>query len=472
MKKLLCAFWTGLLASTLSQAQGLAPPIEQWARQTAVTPAQLSVFVQEIGSARPVVSFNAEAPQNPASLMKLVTTFAALEVLGPAATWKTTLASAASQNRDVLEGDLYIRGGGDPKLRLKDLWSLLRQLRLLGIREIRGDILLDRSLFALPESDPGKFDGEALRPYNVAPDALMINFKSVAFQFRLDETGNWKVSADPRPLGLSVQANIRATDNGCGDWKAALTSQFNLDAKPPRAVFGGSIPKSCGDQDLYRALFSNQQYAAGTVRQVWEDSGGKLTGMVKEGVMPPNARVLAEQESEALAEIVRDINKRSNNLMARTLYLNLGLSVPNAGPFATLERSRVAMQQWMTGRGLNFPELVIENGSGLSREERIAPANLGRMLVAAFASPVMPEYLASLPLVATDGTMKKRLKATAVAGYAHIKTGTLTGVRAIGGYVLTASGRRYAVVSIVNGDTAANAQSLQDQLLSWLFDNG
>jgi len=172
-------------------------------------------------------------------------------------------------------------------------------------------------------------------------------------------------------------------------------------------------------------------------------------------------------ESPALAQVVRDMNKFSNNVMARQLFLTLGAE--GAGEPATPEKADRVIREWLAGKGLSVPELILENGSGLSRSERISARNLGLLLLSSFRSPVMPELIASLPLAAVDGTMKKRLSDADVAGQAHIKTGSLTGVRSIAGYVLDAQGRRLVVVSMVNHPNAGNAQAAQDALLAWIY---
>ncbi len=469
------------------------PPVGEWTAAAKLGPAQASFFVQEVGTGSPWVEINARGAQNPASLMKLVTTYAALESLGPAATFRTTVWATGQRSSGGdgarLMGNLYIRGGGDPGLTIEDFWSLLRQVRLQGIREIRGDIVLDRSLYSLPDADPNAFDGEGQRAYNVGPDALLIGFKSVRFAFALDETQKqWLVTADPKPPRMRIDANVSATPGPCGEWRSQLTMNFEPDLNPPRASFGGRIPAACANTDLYRALFLPDRYLATVVRQIWEDSGGLLAGGVKAGELPADARFLAERASRPVAELIRDINKRSNNVMARMLMLNLAAyapkppgtaaDAPTAAPVPKpqqavgLAEARMALTSALASRGLSFPELVIDNGSGLSRQERISAANLGRVLLAAWASPHMPEYMSSLPVVGVDGTMRRRLQGSAVTGYAHIKTGTLRDSRGIAGYVVGASGRRYAVVSIINGDGAASAQSVHDQFLAWVRDRG
>jgi D-alanyl-D-alanine carboxypeptidase/D-alanyl-D-alanine-endopeptidase (penicillin-binding protein 4) len=178
---------------------------------------------------------------------------------------------------------------------------------------------------------------------------------------------------------------------------------------------------------------------AGVFRQFWNESGGTWNGSVRDGSVPSGARLIHTHESAALAEIVRDTNKFSNNIMARHLFLALGADM--AGAPASVDKTGRVIRQWLAGKGLSFPELALENGSGLSRIERISAKSLGELLLAAYKSPVMPELMASLPLAAVDGTMKKRLSGAEVAGQAHIKTGTLSGVRAIAGYVLDAAVR-------------------------------
>jgi len=205
-------------------------------------------------------------------------------------------------------------------------------------------------------------------------------------------------------------------------------------------------------------------------RQLWRELGGTFSGEVIDGRVPDNASLIAEWSSPALPEIVRDINKYSNNVMARQVLLSLSPELP-ALPASTA-RGADAVKAWLAGKGIDAPELVIENGSGLSRSERISARTLGRMLVAAFHAPTMPEFIGSLPLVGLDGTMRKRLQAESIAGHAHIKTGSLEQVRSIAGYVLAASGRRYVVVCLINDRNAARGRAVQDALLQWVYQNG
>ena len=452
-------------------AQPLPAPVAQALSAAGIPDSAVGVFVQDVSGDRAVVSHGAERTLNPASTMKLVTTFAALELLGPAYTWSTDLYAGGPQQQDVLMGDLYLRGSGDPKLTVENVWLMLRNLRGRGYREIRGDIVFDRSYYSLAEIDPGRFDDQPTRPYNTPPDALLLNYKAVTLQFAPDpDNRTVRIYAEP-PLPLvQITNNVVLTDGPCPDWLSRLKIDAQGNGDTARLTIAGSYPRDCGERARSFSLLAHRTYAGALIRSLWGELGGTITGTSRDGDVPSGARLLYTTKSPHLSEIVRDINKFSNNVMARQLFLTLG--AVGAGAPATTEKSNRVVRQWLSGRGWTFPELVMENGSGLSRNERVSARNLGTLLIGAFRSATMPEFMASLPLVAADGTMRKRLSGAEIAGQAHIKTGSLSGVRSIAGYVLDAQGRRMAVVMIVNHANAANGQAAQDALLKWVHQRG
>jgi D-alanyl-D-alanine carboxypeptidase/D-alanyl-D-alanine-endopeptidase (penicillin-binding protein 4) len=427
----------------------------------------VAIVVQEIGAPAPLVTHRAEAPMNPASVMKLVTTFTALELLGPAFTWKTEAYVDGEIKGGVLHGNLTLKGYGDPKITLESYWLLVRELRQKGLREIRGDLVLDRSYFSAGGHDPARFDDQPLRAYNVGPDALLVNFKTIRFILAPDsDARRVTVRAEPPLPGLTLRNNLRLVNGECGDWKANAKAAFANGGDKAEATFAGSYALSCGEQSWYVSLMGHAGYAGALFRELWQEAGGAFSGTVRDGAVAPAARLYATQTSPQLAEVVRDINKFSNNVMARQLFLTLDAQV-NGAP-ASLERAASTIRDTLKKRGLDFPELVMENGSGLSRIERISAGHLTQLLQAAFASPLMPEFASSLALTAVDGTMKRRLLGTGAAGQAHIKTGTLDGVRALAGYVLDANGRRWSVVAMINHANAGNGGNALDALLQWL----
>ena len=458
-----------LCPAIASPADALPATVAAAMRAAGLPAASAALFVQEVGSPRPAMIFQSGVPMNPASTMKLVTTFAALELLGPTFTWKTEVYAAGTMQGGVLNGDLVLRGSGDPKITVENFWILVRGLRARGVREITGDLVLDRSAFEADGTDPGSFDNEPNRPYNVAPDSLLVNFKTFRFTFVPDaEAKSAQVLVEPRSRLLELAQSVKLGDGPCNDWRARLKAGFQANGKSARVAFAGTYPASCGEKTWNVALLPHAQYVHGVFRQLWEDAGGTLRGSVRDGAVPEGARLLYTHQSPSLAEVVRDINKFSNNVMARQLFLTLSAKVLMQP--ANSERSAQVVQSWLAQRRLAIPELVMENGSGLSRTERISAGSLGRLLLAGYASSVMPEFIASLPLVAYDGTMRRRLKYESIAGQAHIKSGSLADVRSLAGYVFDKNGRRFAVVFFVNHPHAGAAQGAMDALLRWVYE--
>jgi len=451
-------------------ADRLPAPVAGALKAAGIPQSTVAVVVQEADGASPRLTFNAGQPMNPASTMKLVTTFAALELLGPAYTWKTTAWSAAPLENGVLAGDLYLRGSADPKLTFEQFWLLLRQLRARGVREIGGDLVLDRSLIVPVEHDPAAFDEKPLRPYNVGPDALLLNFKAIRLTLVPDPAVKAvNLLVEPELSNLDVVNLMKLGNHGCPEgWRDNLHADLARYGNRWRLILTGTYPASCEEKTWRIGLLPHGEYVRGVFERLWGELGGTLKGGVRDGVVPEGARELASIESPTLAEMVRDINKFSNNVMARQLFLTLGAE-SGKRPVRN-EDADAAVRAWLDGRKLRFPELVLDNGSGLSRRERISAGSLARLLAAAWTSPVMPEFAASLPLVAVDGTMKKRLNGDGVAGRAHIKTGYLEGVRANAGYVLDKSGRQQIVVFIINHPNARDAQPALDALLAWVYE--
>jgi D-alanyl-D-alanine carboxypeptidase/D-alanyl-D-alanine-endopeptidase (penicillin-binding protein 4) len=463
----LLSCWT---AASFAQvpAPRLPAAVAQALQQAGIPAANVGIYVHDVASDRPLLAVGEDRPLNPASTIKLLTTFAALDLLGPAYGWNTELYANGPLQGDVLAGDLIMKGYGDPRLTLENFWLMLRALRARGVREIRGNLVLDRSHFAVEDRDAARFDGEPTRPYNTIPDALLVNFKAVRLTFAADnERRALTISPEPALPQIQILNNVVLDQEPCGDWLSRLKLTVTDDGQSARLLFSGNYSAACGEKVRNYSVLGHTQYVHALFTMLWKELGGVLTGVARDADTPAGAKLLFAHQTQPLADIVRDINKFSNNVMARQLYLNLGAIA--LGPPATGDKSVRAIKQWLASRKLVFPDLVLENGSGLSRNERITAKNLGQLLHAAYRSAVMPEFIASLPLVAVDGTMRRRLTSADVAGQAHIKTGTLLGVRAIAGYVLDSNGRRVVVVFLVNHARAPSAQGVQDALLKWIY---
>ena len=457
------------LAILLLAAAGLAhadlpPPVAQALKAAQIPATSVGVVVQPVDAKTPLVAHNASAAMNPASVMKLVTTYAALDLLGPAHTWKTGAWTDTAPLDGVLNGNLYLKGSGDPRLAIEHLSGLLRQVRVRGVERISGDIVLDRTVFNIASIDPGAFDDKPMRPYNVGPNGLLLNFQSLRFTL-LPDNGKPRVLMETPSDGLRVDNQLRASEGACGsDWKDRISLRLVPENSSQRLEFTGSFATACGEKTLNLAPLPADRHAEGLIRALWRELGGSLSGQVREGRTPAGTRLLTQHESAPLADAVQDINKFSNNVMARQVFLTLG----NDSAPATAERARQRITDWLAARNLRFAELVLDNGSGLSRIERISPDSLNRLLLDAWKSPVMPEFISSMPIVGIDGTMKKRLKEASATGRAHIKTGTLDGVKTAAGYALDAQGRRYAVTFFINHPRAQAGSAAIDALIDWV----
>jgi D-alanyl-D-alanine carboxypeptidase/D-alanyl-D-alanine-endopeptidase (penicillin-binding protein 4) len=456
---LLAGLW---LAAWGAPAAPLPPEVERELQRARVPPGAVALLVQEAGSGRTLLAHNAQAPMNPASVVKLLTTLAALDQLGPAWTWTTPVWLNGPVADGVLDGSLHIQGSGDPKLVVERVWLLLRRVMAQGVREIRGDIVLDRSAFEPAAAGPAEFDGDPTRPYNVQPDALLLNYKSVTYTFVPDAArGVARVLVDPTLAGTQVDATVRLGAGPCADWRAALKPAFGDAA---RIRFAGHFTAACGERSWPVADAEPATYNARLLEALWRDMGGRLGGRVVDGPAPAGPAPSFEQRSPPLADVVRDINKFSNNVMAEQLLLTLARQRDPAVP-ASAESARALLQAWLVERvGELPPGTLLDNGSGLSRQTRLSAALLGRLLQQAWSSPAMPELVSSLPVSGLDGTLRR---SRATPGRAHLKTGSLNDVAAIAGFLLADSGRRYVIVAMINHPNAAAARPALDALVQW-----
>ncbi len=406
---------------------------------------------------------NADVLINPASTMKLVTTYAALELLGPTFQWKTEFFTDGTLKDGVLDGNIYLKGGGDPKLNMERLWLLLRDLRANGVRHISGDLILDRNYFAPPPHTPFDDDkNDQNKPFLVEPDSLLINFKSQRLIVRGEASGA-TVMMEP-PIGsIEIINNVKLQPaKNCDNPVIGYIPKD--DGHTLTLTVNGNIAPGCSSQN-YLALLDPSRYAAGVVRSIWQEMGGTILGNDMLGATPKDARLLVRAYSPDLVEVIRDINKYSNNTMAKQVFLSIGARFRNAGDSDDAAAARRVINNFFAKKNIFTNGLVVDNGSGLSRTERITARQLGQMLEAAWKSPYAAEFISSLPIVAMDGTMRRRLRNSQLVGQAHIKTGTLKNVRAIAGYSRDVNGDAWAVVAIVNHPQPWGGSAILDQVL-------
>ena len=445
----------------------LTPKVQQALKTNKLQDDALSLVLLPLtGPGVPTV-FNADVSMNPASTMKLVTTYAALEMLGPTHQWKTEFYTDGTLNNGILQGNLYLKGGGDPKLNMEKLWLLMRDLRANGVQQVTGDLVLDRSFFEQPQLPVFNDDGnDKNKPFLVKPDSLMVNLKALRFIARND-AGKVLISVEPPIASIRIDNQVKAVNSKqcTGDVRYNPVTQADGSVL---VTVSGQLADGCNSQ-TYLSLLDHATYTAGAVRAIWKELGGSIQGQDRQAGVPKNAKLLARAYSPDLAEIIRDINKYSNNTMAQQLFLSLGAQFRNDADGDDAKAAQRVIRQWLAKKGITAPHLVMENGSGLSRAERVSAREMAQMLQAAWKSPYAAEFISSLPIAGKDGTMRKRLKTTAMNGQAHIKTGTLNTVRAISGFSRDNNGHTWAVVAILNDPRPWGASSILDQVLLDLY---
>ncbi|MBP7131912.1 MAG: D-alanyl-D-alanine carboxypeptidase/D-alanyl-D-alanine-endopeptidase [Aquabacterium sp.] len=483
-----------LLAGTACWAQSPAndlPPsplpasVKSALQAQGLPPEALSVWVAPAEGGLPRLQHLSETLRPAASVMKLFTTGAALRTLGPAWTWQTHVALTGTlQANGTLSGSVHVRGSGDPSLRMEQVYLMLSRWWGAGLRHIEGDIVLDRQAFTLPAHDPWAFDGKGLRPYNAGPDALLLNHQAVTLHLMPDAArpGQVRVAIEPPLTGVTLDAQLTPQpDSACGDWREALDLQIQPTSgwprhglSPWRVRVRGPYPLSCGTQ-TWPVLWPTDHgadYAARLLTQTWTHLGGELGGRVRSGEWPTDAQPWQTWTSPTLAEVVRDINKFSNNVMARQLFLTLGGAGTDVTQPLSVTRARESLAHSVreatvspdAALACGAMQLQLDNGAGLSRTEGSTALCLGRWLQVLWASPAMPDLIASLPLSGVDGTMRRWQGAV---GHARIKTGSLAGVTAVAGYVDGISGKRHVVVGLLQHPRASAARPVLDALLNW-----
>jgi len=408
----------------------------------------LSVYVADVETGEAILEWNGNEPRNPASTIKLLTTLVALDVLGPSYRWRTDVFAEGELDDGRLNGDLVLKGYGDPFLVTERVWQLLRNIRHAGVREITGDLLLDDSWF-----DVGEY----------------MNFKVVRYWFEPDlANGGVNVRLDPVLDNLRVDNRLGLANGSCRGFQRGITVTANKTVS--EVTFSGRFPNGCTRYAMDRTALSHNEFVYGLFDSMWRDSGGLFDGSWRNVVVAEDAEPLLSFNSRPLTEMITRINKHSNNVMARQLLYTLGAE-SNGAP-GTQDNGKAVISKWLADNGLASTEIAIQNGAGLSRKTRTTARDMAKMLQFAWRQPYMPEYLASMSLSGLDGTLRQRFANTGLVGKAHLKTGSLDHVTAIAGYLQSRSGRRFAVVAMQNFEDIHRGpgEEVQEALLRWLYE--
>ncbi len=469
MWKFLFTAWAMIPAAQIAAQNALPSEIVSALKGAGIAQSNASFFVVDAQTGTTLLSHQADKLMNPASVMKLVTTAAALDLLTPQFTWRTEFLTTSNAENGVLTSPLYIRASGDPKITWEDLERVFIRLREKGISELKGGITIDKSVFTQMPNDVAAFDRSPLRPYNVTPDAMLFNFKAAGFKIAPQTQENSvRITPEPFPEGVALTHNVKLTQGACGDWKSKLNASFDDAPTHARVTFSGSYAASCGEREWFVSLLSHEAFFEGSVRWLWKRVGGAGTiGGVRLGAVPANAHVLDTHVSLPLSAAVSDVNKFSNNVMARHLLLTIDRA--QNSPPAHPTRGGKAISAWLKKEGIDPNDLVLENGSGLSREERVSANLLAQLLRKTLTKPHASDFIASLPIAGVDGTLSQRFNNSEVKASASLKTGGLNDVRSLAGYLRRSDGRTLIYIGILNHPRAPQAFGVLERAVEWAF---
>lgn len=476
----------------LNVAERLPTSITKLLKKYKIPKDNLSIYVRDLNSSKPLLEFNVDKLRSPASTMKLLTTYAALKELGPNYSWRTEVWLRGELKKGVLAGDLILKGHGDPFLVYENFWKLVKILRDKGLKEIQGDIIIDNSYFSLPEHDPAAFDGRPFRVYNAQVSPLMFNFQATRFLFkpvlskdeiidkkgktskkrknkkkRKSSLGHVEVTPLPKIIGFEFDNQIKLRKGKCR--RSHYKPKFSRD-KSGKIIIKGSYATGCKQQFILRSVSNAEEHAFNAFRDFWTDLHGVLKGHLKKGKVQSGDKRFHVYGSPSLGQQIRLINKWSNNVMTRQLLLTLGAK--RFGSPGTPEKGQRAILEIMAENNIDTNGIELENGSGLSRKAKISARQMGSLLETAYRDAYMPEFMASLSLPGVDGTLVNRFRKEDLRGRSHLKTGTLNFVTAISGYMLNRIGKRLVIVIQHNGKKTGGGrgEKIQNALLRWSFE--
>lgn len=450
-------------------------------KQAEMSDQDIVLLARPVGdeSLPPLFAHRQEQPMSLASTAKLITTLAALDTLGPKYRWRTRAYLDGQLHEGVLYGDLRIVGGGDARLGSSDLVDWFKLMRQRGLAEIRGHIVLDRQAFHLTDADHASTPvPSAEHPRHNRPDALWVDEGRV----RVDVSGT--TDGAPQALLLLPDSDIEVDNKlrlrrttGCVDLHYRPSLSLDESATPMRAVLTGEWALDCTPLRLEVAPLYATRFVTRRVAAAWRAAGGQLDGDVLDaherksvapGPLPGKPWLVLE--SPQLGDLIREMNKSSDNLMARHLMLSLADRFPSRP--ATLDSARKRVDQWLRRRGLGDADLHVDTGSGLSHAERGRASAMVQLLQRAWGSRTAQLFRDSLPLAGKDGTLANRLRHLEAGTEASLKTGSLSQTRALAGYVRARSGRVYAMAAIINHAFAARGEPALDAFVEWVVKNG
>jgi D-alanyl-D-alanine carboxypeptidase/D-alanyl-D-alanine-endopeptidase (penicillin-binding protein 4) len=459
MRSILFVFLLPLYIFALPQA------INQKINQSGIAKKDVSIYIKEAGAGGKVIaSLNAEKTRTPASVIKVLSTYAAVLKLGFNYRWPTKFYAKGKIENGVLYGDLYIKGFGDPTLKNKDLDKIISYIRAEGIHKILGNIVIDRSYFKVGNKDSSGFDENLYSAYNAMPDAMMFNERVSTICVTPNKDDVYKKNQDGSYKVINNLQRVNKPCRGRYSWPGVKIDKTQV---VPRVILKGKISKRCGKRNICKVLTKPYLSFYYALKAKMKEEGIFVSGTLKLHKVPHDATELFTFYSKSLEEIIAKTAKKSNNLYARHLLLLLGAKVYGAP--ATLKKGREAVMHILASKGaLGTGVLRLDNGSGLSRVAKLNAKLLATMFDNAY-DRYGQRWMKTLSIAGVDGTIKRRFRGTVVRNRAWMKTGTLKRVKNISGYVKNKAGKTYTVVILVNSTKSRyRGAKLQNEIIEWL----
>lgn len=464
MKSLVYKLLSILLFSVELLAVGIPNDLAQKLSTIPLNQGSYSIYVQALNQSTPTVAWKSHTKRVPASVIKLLTSYSALLSLGYEYRWETKFYYTGSIKNGILHGNLIVQASGDPSLETEDLDDIVQQIRASGIRNITGNIIIDRSIFQVSSRNTSGFDHNTYSPYNAMPDALMFNErKSTVCVTLMGKRA--QITKDVPDQSYKVVNKLKVVNGSCRGKRAWP----RVSVKNSTLIFSGQLSRHCDERSVCKVLtkpYLSFYYALKDKLKSYKIS---FRGKLKLQAMPKESRYLFSHYSSTLEEIISTLAKESNNLFARQVMLTLGAQLYGAP--STLYKGRKAINHILNRYHiLEDGTTFVDNGSGLSRVSTITAKSLANLLHHG-AEHYGQRWMNTLSIAGIDGTIKHRFMQSTVFGRAWMKTGTIKKVSNIAGYVEGITGQRYVVVVLVNHKLSAKyGRKLANTVIEWVAD--
>lgn len=448
-----------LAAAPAQPGDDLSGRLDAALHSRALRGSRTAALVVSRSDGRVVYARDADRALIPASNQKVLTALAALATFGPTHRFPTQVWVEPELGADGVAGNLWLRGGGDPALTSEDFWRLAADLRRLGLRRVRGDLVLDDSAFDHERWHPS-WGPTSARAYHAPVGALTVNYGAFSAAVRPGSSQGAPVQVALDPPTDFLRLVNRAVTGPPGARRALAVDRSAADDAELVTV-SGMLPLGQEPRDVYRSVLDPARYAGAVLRMQLQGLGIAVEGQTRLGAVPDTASLLHEFEGPPLAEAVRLFVKFSNNVMGETLVKAMGAQA--SGQSGSWANGMPAMRSRLEALGIDTAPLTLVDGSGLSYENRVTPRALVQALEVADRSfRFGPELVAALPIAAGDGTLEERAEGAAYS--LRAKTGLLTRVTGLSGYAHLADGGDVIFSVIANGfrSDAASAMAALD----------